>query len=101
MKKFLIISVLLLTGCNQYVKVDQLEMGMTIDEVTQLELLWSYRGQTDQYIEYSCKLKIPSSYTLDGWAIKPYILTFKDNKLHQIMIDERELDRQIAKNLPY
>jgi len=84
----------LLTGCTKYARVEQLQLGMNFAEVSRVVEKYTYRGQTENSMEYSCKLDVPSSASFNGRTLQPYILKFRDNRLEEITLDERALDRQ-------
>ena len=104
MKRLIVLSTLvpvLLAGCTKYAMVEQVRVGMTSSEFAQLETPCFYRGQSDKYLKYSCKFDVPSGYKFDERLIRPYIVTFKNGRLSQITLDERELDRDVIRYQDY
>ncbi len=95
MKYFWVAFILfMLAGCTQYTRVEQLELGMTKDEVMNMTSGCSYRGESENFIQYSCKLDVPSGKNLDKRAVRPFILSFEKDKLKKIMLDEQALQRE-------
>lgn len=87
---------LTVNGCVHYAAIEQVHTGMTIQELMQVDTPCYYRGTKEQEVCYSCQFKVPNDH-----SVKPYILTFKDGKLVEITLDERELDRQQMRNWYY
>ena len=93
---------LVLAGCTQYANIDQVQIGMSLNEFTQLQTPLNFRGTSGDYTQYSCKLRVPYQQALSSTAIRPYVLTFKEGTLTEIEIDENELNRQaIRQNVNY
>lgn len=101
MKKTYLILILViasLLGCRQYTKVDTLELGMNEDDVLATTESCIFKGKIKDLSQYSCTLDVPYKYSIDGYAAKPYILTFKNNQLYKIVLYERELDRDAVRD---
>lgn len=84
----IILLVIAVPGCTQYAAIDNVRTGMTVDELIQIETPCYCSGKSDESLTYNCDFKVP------GGLVKPYILTFKDGKLAEIAIDQKELDRR-------
>jgi hypothetical protein len=82
------------TGCTKYADIEQVQMGMPLDELLQLETPCYYRGTSGDQLKYSCKFSVPYESAFSKRAVRPYVLMFKEGKLTEMELDERELDRQ-------
>jgi hypothetical protein len=91
----ILFSAVLLSGCANYAYIEQARMGMTYEEFSYLDTPCDYRGQTDKNVFYTCKFKMPTG------LIRPYVMTFTDGKLTEIMLDENEMNRQIMRDRIY
>lgn len=88
----LTLVMVMLTGCVNYAPIEQTRMGMTLQEFSYLDTPCYYRGENGESIQYSCKFKMPTG------SIRPYIMTFTDGRLTEILVDENELDRQMMQD---
>lgn len=85
-----ILLVIVLPGCVQYAGIENVRIGMSVDELKQIETPCYCSGQSDKSLTYKCRFKV----NRPGAFVQPYILTFIDGKLTDVVIDEKELDRQ-------
>jgi hypothetical protein len=85
---------LVLTGCAQYARLEQVEIGMTLDNFRTLPTPIYYRGTSENTVQYGARLIVPSGQSLSQRSILPYIFTFTDNKLTEITFDEEEQKRR-------
>jgi hypothetical protein len=100
MKAFLIFAIaLLISGCsNNCVKVEQIQTGMTVDQVKQLAGNMRIIGKTPETATYRCEL-VPPPRGLGLIKLKePYLLTFdKSNTLIAFELDQAEVMRRDAR----
>lgn len=103
MKHLSILTVLVLDagGCVHYAAIEQVNPGMTVQELLQVDTPCYYRGTKDGEVSYNCQFRVSSNEHLSGSSVKPYILTFKDGKLNEITLNERELYRQQIRDWYY
>lgn len=96
MKRLLPALIVLLstTGCVQYAGIEQTRMGMTVNELRMIDTPCYFRGESGEKILYNCQFSVPTGPYSNERTIKPYILTFEDDRLTEIALDEQELDRQ-------
>lgn len=86
-----------ISGCANYANLEDIEMGMTIQEISTRTDGCYYSGQEYNQTEYRCKFKVPYGSGLEKRTVKPYILEFKNNRLQTITLDEQALNRQSAR----
>ena len=101
MRRFLIITVLLpllMAGCTQYARMEEVKMGMPLDEFLQLPTPCYYRATLDNRVQYSCRFNVRYGESISTRVIRPYIMTFEDGVLSQIAFDEQERTRQLLRN---
>ena len=84
---------LLLSGCSEYARLEDVGLGMTVSEVTR-QTPCIYKGKTDSQLQYSCMLNVPAGQYYYGRTVRPYILSFENGQLAKIDLDEKELDRE-------
>ena len=97
----LLLLMVSVSGCTHYTNIERVQIGMTPEELMQIDTPCYYRGSQGEKTYYNCKFKVSSSEYMSSHAVKPYILTFTDNKLAEISLDEAELDRQQIRNWYY
>lgn len=104
MKKALFVSVLLMplfTGCTDYARIEQLYLGMSMEQARQIAPNCTFRGEAENTIEYTCDLSVPRGYESPNRIVKPYILVFRNERLYEITLDEKELDRRALPDRVY
>lgn len=100
MRHFLIIMVLLpvlITGCTQYTRLEDVELGMPLDEFLLLESSCYYRSTSGDTVRYSCQFNAPAGKAISGRGIRPYLVTFENGILTQIDYDEAERIEQMLR----
>lgn len=101
MRRLWLLTLLLpvvLSGCAEYAQIEQVRMGMTIEDFRLLSTPTYFRGETENTLEYGCQLDVPSGQGLSKRSIRPYIMTFEDGKLSKIEYDEEESNRESLRN---
>lgn len=88
-----LICLLAITGCANYAQIEQLQMGMTTQEVAAIAPDCTISARSWETSEYKCRLNVPKASNPDDRTINPYILKFKNDRLQEITLDEKQLDR--------
>lgn len=89
---------LILSGCAHYARMEQVRIGMTVEDFRLLSTPCYYRGATEDTLEYGCRLNVPSGQGLSKRSIRPYVMTFEEGKLTRIEYDEEESKRQESRD---
>jgi hypothetical protein len=95
--KYLVTLLLLVfaaSGCVHYADIERIQLGMTAEALMRMDTPCYYRGTRGEKVFYNCKFNVSSGEFRSGRVVKPYVLTFENNALTEIDLDERELDRQ-------
>ncbi len=95
-----IISLLLLiiiSGCTTYPRIEQLQLGMTTQELAAVAQDCTLSGQSWDTSEYRCRLSVPQGIDAEDRTVNPYILKFKNGRLQEIQLDQNALDREAVR----
>jgi len=95
------LCVFIFSGCTHYAYIEQVQIGITIEELMQIDTPCYVNSTYEDKTLYNCRFRVSSKEYTFGRSVKPYILTFEDDTLTDITLNEHELDRLLMREWYY